>query len=618
MAIHSTEGHPADKPEQRFRAWVRCEASPPDSRDPCPARSKTAYGWNALEAKRAASDVALSGGWSVNNAGKWFCPLCTKDVRGTSRPDVAAPDLDLDLDLRGRPVQLMAPGPTGPVVPSDRDAPPRYLPDQVHDIPVGDLMPDPHQPRKLFDEPALDALARSLRQAGQQQPIRFRERISPPPHEAPLILVDGERRWRAARMAGLATVRGILDTADDAGAALIARQALLNEPGVALTAWDWVLTFRYLASEKGMGPADIAAELNLRGVTTPSGKPWGRPQVSNYLRLLELPAWAQDLISDGRLTPSHGLYLLPAKDRGKVISDIQSWLRNVLPQTTSPADTEHTDPDDTPRRRPLSVALLRDELVRLHQVHYYQIGAELLRGGRWLTRFAPDGDASKCPGCRLRADFAGRSYCMDAATDWLCFRTHSAAAAAAGKLQGPHATGGDRDTGAGAGQRERALLRSSLEPEVPAAPPEVVSQKAAPAHPAETTYPIGETLAPSGDIPPTAPPAAYRRPTAADYEARERRAAQHDAQIKDALAAADVPQLHALLLWALLRREYMIVAREASAVPKPQEIAERLASDRAHRFLRSRTATVFERTLNDSDRAVIAEYLGLDLTGGEG
>jgi ParB/RepB/Spo0J family partition protein len=455
-----------------------------------------------------------------------------------------------------------------------------YAPGTVYDIPVGDLMPDPCQPRKLFDPDALRTLSESMGAAGQQHPIRFRLRPAPPAGEPPLILVDGERRWRAAQLAGLATLRALLDTEADSGAALIARQALLNEPGRPLSPWDWMLTFQYLAQAMDLTPGEIAHQLAQRGVTTPTGRPWSRSQVANYQRLLDLPAWVQTFISDGTLTPSHGLYILSAKDREPILADLQQWLTRALAPSgdAPPADAPPADPDtQEPPPRTVSVALLRSELRRLHAQHYAELGQSSFKFGRWIDADRltdwdrPDG---KCRGCRMRADHDGHSYCTATGTEFACLRDQVAATRPPPPdpsiyMRAPYST----------------LTGEPQDPDAPAP---------------RAPDPAADT-----------PPPQRRQPI--DWEARERLAARRDEQIKAALATAEPIELQSILLWFLLRREYLITAREASRAPKPADVQSHLSGRAPDRFLRRQIAVIFERALGDAERAIVAEYLRFTL-----
>ncbi len=172
-------------------------------------------------------------------------------------------------------------------------------PNIVYRIPINSLRPDENQPRKQFDEDALISLGDSLKIDGQESPIKFR--ITP---KSALVIVHGERRWRACQIANLTTIDGVLDTKADADPAdRILRQAADNM-GKPLSPWDWVETFAHLHGQD-MTDQAIADELERRGI-----KGFSRSVIANHRRLLKLPAAAQELIKSGWLTPSHGKYLL--------------------------------------------------------------------------------------------------------------------------------------------------------------------------------------------------------------------------------------------------------------------------------------------------------------------
>lgn len=463
-------------------------------------------------------------------------------------------------------VGLMTAAPPGPdTLPLPAVQTPRYALHQVYDIPVGDLMPDPHQPRRLFDDAALRTLGASLRAAGQQHPIRFRERHDPLAGEAPLILVDGERRWRAAQLAGLATLRGILDTEADSGADLIARQALLNEPGRPLQPWDWVLTFNYLARELQLTPAQITLHLTGRGIHH-GGKPWTRPQIANYLRLLTLPGWCQDLIAEGPLTPSHGLRILPHIERPAVMERLQKILTKACSGTPAPAGEPADDPDNggtlcqaeqaEATRVAYTVIDLRADILRIYQDLYIDLAAGTWRPGnvylkpRWDWTAADD----QCQTCPQRAEidgYSGRaSYCMDPA----CLEARNAK--------------------------------------------------------------IADTLT-EPDSPATAERAAKQAQARADFDARVARHAEERAAIMAGIGQADASQLEALLLWRLLRYSYGMDGGGPNA-PLPAAIHQHLTGHTAKRFLLARCKSALERSMDDSDMGLIREFLGLAAEGKEG
>ncbi len=172
----------------------------------------------------------------------------------------------------------------------------------VYRIPVASLEPDVNQPRKQFDQGDLESLAASLATDGQETPIKFR--VDHTPFGSSLVIIHGERRFRASQIANLETIDGVLDTKQDATPNdLILRQAADNM-GKPLSPWDWVETFTHLHDQE-MTDQAIADELERRGI-----KGFSRSVIANHRRLLKLPTAAQELIKSGWLTPSHGKYLL--------------------------------------------------------------------------------------------------------------------------------------------------------------------------------------------------------------------------------------------------------------------------------------------------------------------
>jgi ParB family chromosome partitioning protein len=155
---------------------------------------------------------------------------------------------------------------------------------------------NPAQPRKQFEQDALQALADSLGDRGVLQPVLVR-----PVPGGTYELVAGERRWRAAQLAGLATVPAIVQDRDDARTledALIENMAREDLNPV----------------EEARAVAALVEELGLTREAV--GKKVGRSRVaiSNLLRLLDLPDEVLDRLQDGTLTEGHGRALLMAED----------------------------------------------------------------------------------------------------------------------------------------------------------------------------------------------------------------------------------------------------------------------------------------------------------------
>lgn len=164
------------------------------------------------------------------------------------------------------------------------------------ELSIGDISPNPHQPRVHFDEETLGELAASIMQLGVLQPVLVR------PADGRYELIAGERRWRAAQRAGLTTIPAIVRTSDDVGAV---EQALVeNLHREDLTALEEAAAFQQLIEDFGLTHDDVAQRV---------GK--SRSTITNTLRLLGLPPVVQHLLADGKLSAGHARALLGTPDR---------------------------------------------------------------------------------------------------------------------------------------------------------------------------------------------------------------------------------------------------------------------------------------------------------------
>jgi ParB family chromosome partitioning protein len=164
------------------------------------------------------------------------------------------------------------------------------------EIPVVDITPNPNQPRVHFDEEALGELAESIAQVGLLQPILVRRAGDG------FQLIAGERRWRAARRAGLTTVPAVVRLSDDTSAV---EEALIeNLHREDLTALEEAAAYLQLIEEFDLTHDDVAKRI---------GK--SRSSVTNTLRLLGLPPEVQRLLADGKLSAGHAKALLGTPDR---------------------------------------------------------------------------------------------------------------------------------------------------------------------------------------------------------------------------------------------------------------------------------------------------------------
>jgi ParB family chromosome partitioning protein len=164
------------------------------------------------------------------------------------------------------------------------------------EIAVADIRPNPHQPRVHFDEESLAELAASIAQLGVLQPILVR------PVDDGYQLIAGERRWRAAQRAGLASVPAIVRGSDDVSSV---EQALVeNLHRDDLTPLEEAAAFQQLIEDFELTHDEIARRV---------GK--SRSAITNTLRLLGLPPAVQHLLADGRLSAGHARALLGTPDR---------------------------------------------------------------------------------------------------------------------------------------------------------------------------------------------------------------------------------------------------------------------------------------------------------------
>ncbi len=170
------------------------------------------------------------------------------------------------------------------------------------EIAVADVVPNPHQPRKTFDEASLDALGTSIRSTGLIQPIVVR------PVGRGYELIAGERRWRAAQRAGLATMPALIRDVD---AFTQAQMALVeNIQREDLNPIERAAGYRQLMEQLGLTQAELAGRLGE-----------DRSSIANFLRLLDLCVEVQAWIREGKLSAGHGKLLA-----GVVDADVQKRL----------------------------------------------------------------------------------------------------------------------------------------------------------------------------------------------------------------------------------------------------------------------------------------------------
>jgi ParB family transcriptional regulator, chromosome partitioning protein len=169
--------------------------------------------------------------------------------------------------------------------------------EELRNVPVELISPNSSQPRRRFDEQPLAALAGSLKERGVLQPVLVRPQV-----DGRYELIAGERRWRAAKMAGITQVPAIVRRHDDDAASL--EIALVEN----------MVREDLNPVEEARACAALVEELGLTREQVGSRIGRSRVAVSNLIRLLELPDQALTLIEDGALSEGHGRALLLAED----------------------------------------------------------------------------------------------------------------------------------------------------------------------------------------------------------------------------------------------------------------------------------------------------------------
>jgi ParB family transcriptional regulator, chromosome partitioning protein len=199
---------------------------------------------------------------------------------------ISVSDMPVEIDVQQNEPEMLAETGASDTAP---------LPASELEIPVDQITPNPHQPRRQFDEAALAELAASVKSNGLIQPIIVRRTV------AGFELVAGERRLRAAKLAGLASVPAIVRDID---AFTQAQWALVeNIQREDLNPLDRAAAYRALIDQLGLTQNELAARLGE-----------DRSTVANFLRLLELAEPVRRLIREGQLSLGHAKVLAGVAD----------------------------------------------------------------------------------------------------------------------------------------------------------------------------------------------------------------------------------------------------------------------------------------------------------------
>ena len=218
----------------------------------------------------------------------------------------------------------------------------------ILEIPVGEIRPNPYQPRKTFDKEALDELATSIRNYGVFQPIIVKKSIKG------YDLIAGERRLRASKLAGLETIPAIVkEFSDDEMREIALLENLQREN---LTSIELAWAYKGIIDSLHIRQEDLAAKI---------GK--SRSHVTNTLGLLRLPDDVQDMVRENKMSMGHARVLSKIEDDVKV----EELAKKVVNENISVRDLEDISSNNE--------IVKKVPIIRQQKVNEYQYVEDELR-----------------------------------------------------------------------------------------------------------------------------------------------------------------------------------------------------------------------------------------------
>ncbi|MCL4803172.1 MAG: ParB/RepB/Spo0J family partition protein [Anaerolineae bacterium] len=248
--------------------------------------------------------------------------------------------------------------------------------DAVMQVPIERIIPNPHQPRSSFDQDKLEELAESIRTHGLIQPLVVTETVEG------FVLIAGERRWRASRLAGLEQVPVIVkeSTSQD----MLELALIENIQRADLNPMEEAHAYRQLMDEFGLTQEEVAERV---------GK--ARSTVANLVRLLTLPDSIQIAVNDGRLSGAHARALLPLPTAEMQVGAMNQVVKLGLSvrqtETLVTSLMAESRPEPRPRKQ------LPPELIEIQDRFESALGTRVNiekgeKGGRVIIHFYSDED----------------------------------------------------------------------------------------------------------------------------------------------------------------------------------------------------------------------------------
>jgi ParB family chromosome partitioning protein len=258
------------------------------------------------------------------------------------------------------------------------------------EIDPSSIDPNPRQPRQVFDEEALSELIHSIREFGLMQPIVVRAVPGTAPGAPPRYqLVMGERRWRAAQQAGLATIPAIVrETADDS----MLRDALLeNIHRVQLNPLEEAAAYQQLLDEFGVTHDELASRIGR-----------SRPLITNMIRLLRLPIAVQRRVAAGVLSAGHARALLALEGGAEQQEELAARIVaeglsvRATEEAVTLANRDSSPAPTAPRRKPIQMPGLQDVAERLSTAFDTRVTVSLgKRKGKIVVEFGSVDDLQR-------------------------------------------------------------------------------------------------------------------------------------------------------------------------------------------------------------------------------
>lgn len=166
----------------------------------------------------------------------------------------------------------------------------------INEVALSAIKPNPNQPRHDFDETALQELADSIKEIGIIQPVTLRDM-----GDGTYIIIAGERRWRASSLAGLSTIPAYIRTVDDEN--MMEMALIENIQREDLNSLEIALAYQHLMEQYNLTQEKLSEKV---------GK--NRATITNYLRLLKLPATIQVALKNKEIDMAHARAILPLED----------------------------------------------------------------------------------------------------------------------------------------------------------------------------------------------------------------------------------------------------------------------------------------------------------------